>query len=105
MSSLRSRVNALRRKMALEYAIVRLWTLADEYCLEWAVAVGWRNDPPDNFVFARRVVSAGHLFPDGGAMHRYLDKCRDRGEIPDTRQLLLTLLPWSYRYTYPAPFS
>ena len=105
MSSSRSRVNSLRRTMALEYAIVRLWTLADDYCLEWTVALGERRSPPNNHAFVQRVVAAGYLLPTFAAVHRYLDECRDQDITPDAQKLLLALLPWSHRYSYSAPFS
>ena len=35
MNQIRSRINALRRKMALEISVVRLRPLADDFCLQW----------------------------------------------------------------------
>ena len=47
MYALRSRVNALRRRMALELAVVRLRRLAQEYCVQWTVAVSDGRAVPD----------------------------------------------------------
>ena len=91
--------------MALEYAVVRIWRLADEFSLEWSVALADRRSPPDNHAFVQRVVADGYQLPTFGALHRYLNKCRDQGIPPETDQLLGTLLPWSHRYTYPTPWS
>ncbi len=35
LSQIRSRINALRRKMALEISVVRLEPVADEFCYQW----------------------------------------------------------------------
>ncbi len=43
---LRRRVNALYRKLAPELAVVRLRSLAEDYCDEWAVAVADGQEPP-----------------------------------------------------------
>ena len=43
---LRRRVDALCRKLASELDIVRLRSLAEDYCDEWAVAVAEGKEPP-----------------------------------------------------------
>ena len=35
LSQIRSRINALRRKMALEISVVRLRPVADDFCYQW----------------------------------------------------------------------
>ena len=91
--------------MALEYAVVRIWRLADDFSLEWAAALADRRPPPDNRAFVQRIVSAGYQLPTFGELHRYLNECRDQGTPPDPQKLLRTLLPWSHRYAYPTPCS
>ena len=58
LSSLRRRVDALRRKMAPYLAILRVRRLANEYSLQWTVAVADRQPPPDTHSFI--------LYPTGG---------------------------------------
>ena len=95
MYALRSRVNALRRKMALELAVVRLRRLAQEYCVQWTVALADRRAAPESHAFVRRVVDAGFRLPTFMAVHNYLNGCRSRSAIPECDGLLRSLLPWS----------
>ena len=63
MNQIRSRINALRRKMALEISVASLRPLADDFCLEWSVAQTDRKPPPDDHTFIRRVADAGFRLP------------------------------------------
>lgn len=95
MNALASRVNSLRRKMALELAVVRLRQLAQEFCLLWTVALSDRRPSPDSHPFFRRVVKAGFRLPTFMAVHKYLNRCRSQNTIPDGDVLLRSFLPWS----------
>ena len=95
MNALRSRVNALRRKMALELAVLRLRAVAQEFCVQWTVALSRRRPSPGSHPFIRSVVEAGFRLPTFMAAHKYLDRCRTQDTIPDSDQLLRSLLPWS----------
>ena len=53
LSQIRSRINALRRKMALEISVVRLQLVADDFCSQWDRARAERRPAPDRFAFAR----------------------------------------------------
>ena len=95
MYALRSRVNALRRKMALELAVVRLRRLAQEYCLQWTVALADRRPAPESHPFILRVADAGFRLPTFMAAHNYLNRCLRQDTLPDCDGLLRSLLPWS----------
>ena len=95
MNQIRSRINALRRKMALEISVVRLRPLADDFCLEWSVAQTDRQPPPDDQTFIRRVVDAGFRLPTFMAAHKYLEQCREEKVVPGVEHLLGALLPWA----------
>ena len=95
MNDLRHRVNALRRKMALALAVVRLRPLAQEFCVQWAVAQSRRQPSPESHPFISRVVDAGLRLPTFMAAHNYLNRCRSRNTLPDCDELLRSLLPWS----------
>ena len=95
MNQIRSRINALRRKMALEISVVRLRPLADDFCLEWTVAVSDRQPPPDDHTFIRRVADAGFRLPTFMAAHRYLTRCLAENVVPGVEHLLGALLPWA----------
>ena len=85
MNQIRSRINALRRKMALEISVVRLRPLADDFCLQWSVAVSDRKPPPDDQTFIRRVADAGFRLPTFMAAHRYLTRCLAENVVPRRR--------------------
>ena len=53
MNQIRARINALRRKMALEIPLVRLRPLAEDLCTEWHVAAMDRKPLPDARAFIR----------------------------------------------------
>ena len=95
MNQIRSRINAIRRKMALEISVVRLRPVADDFCLEWSVAVSDRKPPPDDHTFIRRVVDAGFRLPTFMAAHRYLTRCLAENDVPGVEHLLGALLPWA----------
>ncbi len=95
MNQIRSRINALRRKMALEISVVRLRPLADDFCLQWSVAVSDRKPPPDDHTFIRRVVDARFRLPTFMAAHRYLTRCLAENVVPGVEHLLGALLPWA----------
>ena len=95
MNDLRRRVNALRRKMALALAVVRLRPLARDFCVQWNVALSDHRPSPESRPFVRQVVDAGLRLPTFMAAHNYLKRCRSRNTLPDCDELLHTLLPWS----------
>ena len=95
MYDLRRRVNALRRKLAIPLAIVRLRRLAQEFCLQSTVARAERQPPPGSHPFIRRVVDAGFRLPTFMAVSQYLERCRTQNIIPDSYQLLRSLIPWA----------
>ena len=95
MYSLRHRVNALRRRMALELAVLRLGRLAQEHSIQCTVSLSARQPAPGPHAFISRVVQAGFRLPTFMAAHNYLDRCRRQDTLPDCDQLLRSLLPWS----------
>ncbi len=101
MNALRARVYALRRKMARPLAVLRLYRLAYEYCIQYHAALFDRRDPPNDRTFIDRVVSAGYGLPTFMAVHKCLERCLSRGAEPDADTLLHTLLPWSRCYPTP----
>ena len=67
MNQIRSRINALRRKMALEISVVRL----------------------------RPLVAAGFYLPTFMAAHKYPTRCLTENVVPGVEHLLGALLPWA----------
>ena len=102
MRSLQARVRALRRIMAKELAVVRVRRLAEEFCIESLVGRADRQPPSHPHVFIQRVASAGFRLPSFMAVHKYLERYRFEDVLPDSEDLLHSLIPWSRRYPAPA---
>ena len=102
MGSLQARVRALQRILAKELAVVRLRRLSEEFCIE-SLVVQANGEPPSHpHVFIQRVASAGFRLPSFMAVHKYLERCRDRNDLPEREDLLRALIPWSRLYPAPA---
>ena len=102
MHSLQARVRALQRTLAKELAVVRLRRLSEEFCIESPVVQASGQPPSHPHVFIQRVASAGFRRPSFLAVHKYIERCRDRNDLPDREDLLRALIPWSRRYPDPA---
>ena len=110
LRQLRNRVNALRRKLALPLAVIRLRPLAEEFCHEWAQAsadFGSHKAPskqmPPSFTsvetgplsLIRRVASHGFRLTTFMDLHLYLERCRTADALPEFHEIIRCLLPWS----------
>ena len=102
MRSLQARVRALQRILAPELAVVRLRRLSEEFCIESTVVQAKGEPPSHPHAFIRRVASAGFRLSTFMAVHKYLERCRDRNDLPDVEDLLHALIPWARRYPAPA---
>ena len=102
MRALQARVRALQRILAPELAVVRLRRLSEEFCIESSVVQANGEPPSDPHAFIRRVASAGFRLSTFMAVHKYLERCRDRNDLPDPEGLLHALIPWCRRYPAPA---
>ena len=95
LSYVRSRINALRRKFALEISHNRLRTMAEDFCTDSYAAAMDRKPLPDAHTFIRKVVDAGYRLPTFGAVHQYLAKCVTDKVLPGVENLLGAMLPWA----------
>ena len=102
MRALQARVRALQRILAPELAVVRLRRLSEEFCIESSVGQASAQPPSHPQIFIQRVASAGFRLPSFMAVHKYLERCRDRNDLPDREDLLRALIPWSRHYPAPA---
>ena len=102
MRSLQARVRALQRILAPELAVVRLRRLSEEFCIESSVAHANGEPPYHPHVFIQRVAAAGFRLQSFMAVHKYLERCRGRNDVPDPEDLLHPLIPWARRYPIPA---
>ena len=102
MGSLQARVRALQRILAKELAVVRLRRLSEEFYIEPSVVQASGQPPSHPHVFIQRVASVGARLPSFMAVHKYLERCRDRNDLPEREDLLRALIPWSRHYPDPA---
>ena len=97
VSELRRRVNALKRKLALAYAIVRITPIADDYAGQCSLAY-FDHRPWPNYRFVGRNVvhRLGYRLAGFTKLYRYLENCRDRREIPKPAIIVARLLSPSW---------
>ena len=108
LRQLRNRVDALKRKLAVPLAVVRLRPLADEFCREWAQAranFGSPNAPSkpmlspgasvetETLPFIRRIAGHGFRLPTFIGLHKYLEHCRAADTLPECYEIIRRLLP------------
>ena len=102
LSQLRNRVNALKRKLAVPLAVIRLRPLAEEFCREWAQARADSGSPkapskptPPPGAFIRRIAGHGFRLTTFMDLHRYLERCRAADNLPECHEIIRRLLPQS----------
>ena len=91
MSQIRSRVNALKRKYALELQILRLHRIAEDFSLRWVRAAGDRQPLPETHPFIRLIADNGFRFHTFMNLHHYLEHCRQNGDTPDCWGIIRSL--------------
>ena len=120
--SLQARVRALQRKYAPQLAFIRLRKLAEDYVLECEKARASREqgdgeegegsgDPgcragnigtgprpkdvpqPETHTFVKKIVKAGFRLRTFAALHKCIDRFREKDAIPEPRDILLALIP------------
>ena len=95
MKELRRRVDALRRKMAIPLAVVRLCPIAEEMCQQWEEAVTQHKPAPGPFDIVGKVRQKGMRLPTFMALHRYIESCQRQNRTPQPYEVLRALLPWN----------
>jgi len=91
LSQIRTRVNALKRKYALELQIVRIHRIAEDFSLRWVRAVGDRQPLPETQPFIRLIADNGFRFHTFMNLHTYLERCRTNGDNPDCWGIIRSL--------------
>ena len=99
LRALRSPVNALRREMVRELALVRVRRMADDCCHRWFVNRSNHELLPDPHPFIRRMGQAGLRPPSFAAGYNFLDGCHRSNTNPEPQRLIRILLPWSRNYS------
>ena len=102
LRQIRTQIQTRQRKYAKELLIYRLRRQADQVYNHWAPAVGDRQEPPQPqpHSIIRKFAAAGFFLPTYNSLHRYLEDLRQEGSIPESRQIVLALLPWARTEKY-----
>ena len=108
LRQLRNRVDALKRKLAVPLAVVRLRPLAEEFCREWAQAranfggpeAPSKQKPPPltsaqtgALPFISQFAGQGFRLPTFMDLHKYLERCRAADDLPECHEIIRRLLP------------
>ena len=93
LSQIRRRVDALKRKYAIELTIVRLFPLVEEFSLHWASEIADHRPAPEIHPFIRRIADHGFRFHTFMALHNYLERCNSENEVPHPLGMISGLLP------------
>ena len=95
ISQLRRRIDALKRKLARELAIIKLRRIAE------SVADAWDpDDPPEPADVIRRVADAGFRLTTFGRLDHCLRDARRQGDPPDPESFVCSLFPWAENDRY-----
>ena len=97
ISQLRRRIDALKRKLAPELAVINLRRIAESVADDWTP-----SDPPEPTHVIRRVADAGFRLPTFLSLHRYIEDTRRKGDTPDPVSIVVRLLPWAWEDRYRA---
>ena len=89
LSEIRRRIDALKRRFAVELTIIKLRRVAE------AVAYDWNPDePPEPHDVIQHFAKAGCRLPTFGNLSRYLDDTRRRNDVPGPCDMVVNLIPW-----------
>ena len=90
ISEIRRRIDALKRKLAPELAIIKLRRIAESVAGDWDT-----ENPPEPGPVIRRIADAGFRLSTFGRLHHCLKDAARRGSVPNPISMVLNLLPWT----------
>ena len=93
LSQIRRRVDALKRKYAAELTAIKLYPLAEDFCLLWTCAVADGNPVPDTHAFIRTIARNGVRLDTFTLLVPYLERCRNEEREPNSLSIISILLP------------
>ncbi len=100
LSEIRREIRALQRKYHRELAIYRMRRVTEQVHHDYARAVADRQEPPKPLEVIRRIADRGFRLTTWMNLLKYLERVREAGEIPDPRNMLSNLLPWTWETRY-----
>ena len=93
LSQIRRSVDALKRKYAAELTVIKLYPLAEDFCLLWTCAVADGNPVPDTHAFIRTIARNGVRLDTFTLLVHYLERCSNEDREPDSLSIISILLP------------
>ena len=93
LSQIRRSVDALKRKYAAELTVIKLYPLAEDFCLLWTCAVADGNPVPDTHAFIRTIARNGVRLDTFTLLVHYLERCSNEEREPDSLSIISILLP------------
>ncbi len=100
LSEIRKEIRALQRKYHRQLTIYRMRRVTEQVHHDYARAVADQQDPPKPLEVIRKIADQGFRLTTWMHLHNYLDKVREKGDIPEPRRMLLALLPWAWETKY-----
>ena len=100
LSEIRREIRALQRKYHRQLTIYRMRRVTEQVHHDYARAVADQQEPPKPLEVIRRIADQGFRLTTWMHLHNYLDKVREKGDIPEPRRMLLALLPWAWESKY-----
>ena len=100
LSEIRREIRALQRKYHRQLTIYRMRRVTEQVHHDYARAVADQQDPPKPLEVIRKIADQGFRLTTWMHLHNYLDKIREKGDIPEPRRMLLALLPWAWESKY-----
>ena len=78
LSRIRSKIEALERKLARPLAVVKLRPLAEEYCDQWEAAHADKKPLPEAQPLIQRIADRGFRLNTFTNLHLYIKRCREK---------------------------
>ena len=97
IGSLQARARALQHKYAPQLAFIKLWEIAEGYTLECEKARAESKPQPETQSFSRKIVKAGFRLRTFMALHKCVDRFREKDAIPDCRDILHALILYDWK--------
>ena len=100
LSEIRREIRTLQRKYHRQLTIYRMRRVTEQVHHDYARAVADQQEPPKPLEVIRKIADQGFRLTTWMHLHNYLDKVREKGDIPEPRRMLLALLPWAWETKY-----
>ena len=91
----KSRLRGLERKLIFELAEQGVEHEVEQFLLKWDIAQCFGQPLPESLELIHRLLDEGFYLRGRTRAFSYLSDCRHEGTMPEKKQLLHILLPWT----------